>query len=153
MSSARLAGLAAAALLAHAGAAGAACMVSAPSLSFGVYDGLSGAPATTSGNAVVTCDHSPPPTVTLEIGPSAVSGGFFPRQLRQDGGSDVLAYNFYADPGGASIWGNGTGGTVTRSQRVQKNNPWSVTIYGRIAPGQDVSVGSYSDALTLTINF
>ncbi len=128
-------------------------MVTAPSLSFGFYDGLSGAPATTSGTAVVTCDQSPPPTVTMELSASAVSGGFFPRRMRQDGGSDVLAYNFYADPGGSSVWGDGTGGTVTRSQRVQKNQPWSATIYGVIAPGQDVAPGSYSDTITITINF
>lgn len=128
-------------------------MVNAPSLSFGFYDPLSGAPATTSGVAVVTCDQAPPPTVTLQIGPSAVSGGFLPRRMRQEGGSDLLAYNFYADAGGASVFGDGTGGTVTQSAKVTKNKPWSVTIYGRIPPGQDVGVGSYADTLTVTINF
>ena len=152
MSSARRAWLAAV-LVAHAGAAGAACMVSGPSLSFGLYDGLSGAPATTSGNAVVSCDETPPPTVTLAIGPSAVSGGFFPRQMRQDAGTDRLAYNFHPDPGGAAVWGDGTGGTATRSARVFKNKPWTATIYGRIPPGQDVAAGTYSDTVTLTINF
>lgn len=137
----------------HVGKAAAACVVTAPSLSFGFYDGLSGAPATTSANAVVTCTDSPPPTVTMELGPSAVSGGFFPRQMRHDTGTDRLAYNFYADPGGAAVWGDGSGGTVTQSQRVLRNKPWSVTIYGRIAPGQDVAAGSYSDTLTITINF
>ena len=140
-------------LLFQAGHAAAACVVTAPSLSFGFYDGLSGAPATTSGNAVVTCNDSPPPTVTMEIGPSAVSGGFFPRQMRHDTGSDRLAYNFYVDPGGAAVFGDGTGGTQIRSDRVFRNKPWTVTIYGRIPAGQDVSAGSYSDTLTLTINF
>ena len=131
----------------------AACLVSPPALSFGPYDGLSGSPATTSGNAVVTCDLAPPPIVTLELSASAVSGGFLPRQMRHDTGADRLAYNFYADPGGASVLGDGSGGTVTRSDRVFKNKPWIVTIYGRIPPGQDVAAGSYSDTLTLTINF
>ena len=141
------------ALLFLSGTARAACLVSAPSLSFGPYDGLSGSPATTSASAVVTCNEAPPPTVTLELGPSAVSGGFFPRQMRHDGGSDRLAYNFYADPGGAAVWGDGTGGTVTLSARVMKNNPWTATLYGRVPPGQDVAAGSYSDMLTITINF
>ena len=131
----------------------AACVVTAPTLSFGPYDGLSGAPATTSATAVVTCNETPPPTVTLELGPSAVSGGFFPRQMRHDSGSDRLAYNFYVDAGGAAVWGDGTGGTATRSDRVFKNKPWTVTLYGRIPAGQDVSAGSYSDTLTITINF
>ncbi len=131
----------------------AACLVTAPALSFGFYDGLSGAPATTSGNAVITCNDAPPPTVTLELGPSAVSGGFFPRQMRHDGGSDRLSYNFFVDPGGAAVFGDGTGGTQTRSDKVLKNKPWTVTIYGRIPAGQDVSAGTYSDTLTITINF
>ena len=135
------------------GEALAACVVTAPSLNFGPYDGLSGAPATTSASATVTCNEAPPPTVTLELGPSGVSGGFFPRQMRQQGGSDRLSYNFYADPGGATVWGDGTGGTVTQSQRVMKNKPWTVTLYGRVPAGQDVSAGSYSDTLTITINF
>jgi spore coat protein U-like protein len=140
-------------MLLSSGASTAACVVTAPSLSFGPYDGLSGAPATTSAVAVVTCNDSPPPTVTMELGPSAVSGGFFPRQMRQDGGSDRLAYNFYVDAGATAVWGDGTGGTATRSDRVFKNKPWTVTIYGRIPAGQDVSAGSYSDTLTITINF
>jgi spore coat protein U-like protein len=73
--------------------------------------------------------------------------------MRHDGGSDRLAYNFYADPGGAAVWGDGSGGTVTMSARVMKNTPWTVTLYGRVPPGQDVSAGSYSDMLTITINF
>ena len=130
-----------------------ACVVSPPALAFGLYDGLSTTPATTSGVATVVCDTNPPPIVTLTLGPSAVSGGFFPRRMRHDGGTDTLDYNFYTDTGGTSVFGDGTGGTVTLSQRVQKNKPWSVTIYGRIVPLQDVSAGSYSDALTLTIDF
>src|SRR5690348_13502243 len=106
------------ALLAATGSARGACLANAPSLSFGPYDGVSGSPATTSAAITVTCDQSPAATATISIGPSGVSGGFFPRRMRQDGGSDTLDYNFYADPGGASVWGDGTGGTVTRSQRV-----------------------------------
>lgn len=141
------------ALLGHSALASAACLVNAPNLSFGPYDGLSGAPATTSASVVVSCDQSPAPTVTILLGPSAVSGGFFPRHMREDGGTDRLAYNFFADAGATAVWGDGSGGTVTRSQRVLKNQPWTVTIYGRIPPGQDVAAGSYSDLLTITINF
>jgi spore coat protein U-like protein len=141
------------ALLAATGSARGACLANAPSLSFGPYDGVSGSPATTSAAITVTCDQSPAATATISIGPSGVSGGFFPRRMRQDGGSDTLDYNFYADPGGASVWGDGTGGTVTRSQRVLKSKPWTVTVFGRIPAGQDVTAGSYSDILTITIDF
>ena len=131
----------------------AACTVSLGNLSFGPYDPLSSAPTTTSGNAVVTCNDAPPPTVQIQLSPSSVSGGFFPRRMRNAVGSDTLDYNFYADVGATQIWGDGTAGTATRSAKVSKNSPWSVTFYGRIAVNQDVAPGSYSDALTITIVF
>ena len=140
-------------LLAGSSAAHAACTVALGNLSFGPYDPLSSAPATTSGNAVVTCNDTPPPTVTIQLSASAVSGGFFPRRMRNSLGADTLDYNFYADVGATSIWGDGTGGTVTRSQKVNRNAPWSVTFYGRIAPNQDVAPGSYADTLSITIVF
>jgi spore coat protein U-like protein len=145
--------LVAALLACTCGAAQAACTVSLGNLSFGPYDPLSSAPATTSGNAVVTCNDAPPPTVQIQLSPSSVSGGFFPRRMRNAVGSDTLDYNFYADVGATQVWGDGTAGTTTRSQKVNKNNPWSVTFYGRIAVNQDVTPGSYSDALTITIAF
>lgn len=142
-----------AALMLHSGWVAAACTVAMPSLSFGLYDALSSAPVTTSGNAVISCNEAPPPTVTVQLGPSAVSGGFFPRRMRAAAGGDVLNYNFYADASATQVFGDGTGGTVTRSAKVNKNQPWSVTFYGRIAPNQDVAPGSYADTLTITINF
>lgn len=140
-------------LVAHCGLSMAACTVTMPSLSFGLYDALSSAPVTTSGNAVIDCNDNPPPTVTVQLGPSTVSGGFFPRRMRAAGGGDLLDYNFFADASASQVFGDGTGGTVTRSAKVNKNQPWSVTFYGRIAPNQDVAPGSYADTLTVTINF
>jgi len=140
-------------LVFHAGIASAACTVTMPNLSFGLYDALSAAPVTTSGNAVINCNDSPPPIVTIQLGASSVSGGFFPRRMRAAGGTDVLDYNFYADASATAVFGDGTGGSVTRSAKVTKGSPWSVTFYGPFAPNQDVAPGSYADTLTITINF
>ena len=145
--------LAAAALLMGTCAAQAACTVSLGNLSFGPYDPLSAAPTTTSGNATVSCNDSPPPTVQIQLSPSSVSGGFFPRRMQNTLAGDTLDYNFYADVGATQVWGDGTGGTTTRSQKVNKNAPWSVTFYGRIAINQNVAPGSYADTLTITIVF
>lgn len=144
--------LALAALLAP-GFAAAVCNVIGPNLSFGQYDTLSAFGATTSGTVSVTCDDAPPPTVRVEVGPSAVSGGVQPRRMRHLAGTDTLAYNLYIDAAGASIWGDGSAGAVTLSDRVHKSKPWLPTIYGRMPAGQDVSVGSYADSITITIVF
>jgi spore coat protein U-like protein len=131
----------------------AACSVSVGPLSFGPYDPLSPAGASTSGVITVTCDQAPPPIVTVQIGPSAVSGGFFPRRMQRAGGSDTLDYNLYADPGLTAVWGDGTAGTATQSQRVTKHKPWNITIYGNMPGLQDVAPGDYSDAIGISIIF
>ena len=131
----------------------AACNVSAIDLNFGPYDPLGPSDSTSAGSITVTCDQSPAPTVSILVGPSSNGGGFAPRRLRQAGGTDTLAYNIYTDPANTRIWGDGTGGTAMLTHRVQKNAPWSPTIYGRVRARQDVAVGNYSDAIAITIQF
>jgi len=134
--------------------AGAACNVVAPDLSFGPYDPLAAtASVTTSGTIVVFCNSSPPPTVTVTIGPSVTSGAFFPRRMRHAAGPDVLDYNLYVDPAAAVVWGDGRPGTGVRTDRVFGNKPWILTIYGRMPPGQDVSPGRYADSLSISVMF
>ena len=147
------ASLAVACFVLCAARAHAACNISAGPLSFGPYDPLSPAGATTSGVITVTCNQAPPPIVTIQIGPSAVSGGFFPRRMQRAGGSDTLDYNLYVDPGLTAVWGDGTAGTATQSQRVTKRKPWNVTIYGNMPGLQDVAPGDYSDAIGISIIF
>jgi spore coat protein U-like protein len=51
-----------------------------------------------------------------------------------------------------TVWGDGSAGTSTVPLRkVNRNRPATTTIYGRIPPGQNVSVGAYSDSVTVTI--
>lgn len=147
------ASLAAVCLALFAGTAHAACNVTAGPLSFGPYDPLSPAGSTTSGVITVTCNQAPPPIVTVQIGPSAVSGGFFPRRMQLAGGSDTLDYDLYVDPAGTIVWGDGTGGTATQSNRVTKNSPWNITIYARMPGMQDVTPGSYGDSIGISIIF
>jgi spore coat protein U-like protein len=50
------------------------------------------------------------------------------------------------------IWGDGTGGTSTVFlKNVKKNRPVNTTIYAIVPPQQNVSIGTYSDILTVTI--
>jgi spore coat protein U-like protein len=69
-------------------------------------------------------------------------------------GSDFLDYNLFRDNGRTSIWGDGTGGSSSQFILfLIANTPRILTVYGRIPPGQDVSVGQYSDVLTVTVTF
>ncbi len=73
--------------------------------------------------------------------------------MKLSGGSELLNYNLYIDSGRTQIWGDGTGSTFTLAERVfsQKNNYWTPSVYGRIPPGQDVTIGTYSETLLVTI--
>jgi spore coat protein U-like protein len=135
-----------------AGEAGAACSVSATGVNFGAYDVFVASPSDSTGTVTVTCDQAPPVDVVIAIGPSGTSGGFNPRQMRSASSPDRLNYNLFVNAGRSTVWGDGAAGTSTVFlKNVVKNRPVLTTIYGRIPPGQDVSVGSYSDSLTVTI--
>ena len=84
-----------------------------------------------------------------------VSGGFNPRALGHSSRPDRLNYNLFVDPGMSVAWGDGTAGTstVTLPKVKKKQPPRVTTIYGRIPARQDVSVGNYSDRLTVTITW
>jgi spore coat protein U-like protein len=71
-------------------------------------------------------------------------------------GTDSLQYELYSDVAGGTVWGNSGGALVTwgafgsiASQGAGVSRP----VYGRIPGGQDVSVGSYTDTITATVNF
>ena len=133
-------------------AAHAACRVTTTGLGFGAYDVFAAPPRDTTGTVTVACDRGPPTNVTVSIGPSPTSGGFNPRQMRRTSGPDRLNYNLYTSPSMSTVWGNGSAGTSTvLLRRVRRRRPAVTTIYGRIPPGQNVSVGAYSDSVTVTI--
>ena len=139
----------------RAGAALAVCNVSATGVSFGAYDVFSVTPLDSTGSVTVSCDEAPAPVVVITIGPSGVSGGFNPRALGHSSLPDRLNYNLFVDPGMSVAWGDGTAGTstVTLPKVKKKQPPRVTTIYGRIPARQDVSVGNYSDRLTVTITW
>jgi len=131
----------------------AACNVATTNISFGTYDVFSNPPKDSTGTVSVTCDEAPPPIVTIRIGPSFNAGGFKPRQMRHTTRPDRLNYNLFIDSSMSVIWGDGTGGTSAVSNKVTKNKTWVSTLYGRIPAGQDVSAGTYSETVSVTITW
>ncbi|OGP49370.1 MAG: hypothetical protein A2Y79_09600 [Deltaproteobacteria bacterium RBG_13_43_22] len=122
-------------------------------VNFGSYDVLSGLNNDSTGSLTVSCSGQTWTTVTTSIGASPNSGGFNPRQMLQASGTDLLNYNLYTNSTRTTIWGDGTQGTSTVTTSIHKNHPWNGTIYGRIPPGLNVGIGTYSEALVVTINF
>jgi spore coat protein U-like protein len=130
------------------------CSMNATPVSFGNYDTFSSTPLDAVGTITVNCSGNVRrANVTLSV--SSTSGSFNPRRMRRSAGSDLLDYNVYTDAARNTIFGDGTGGTSRIRPRRPPGPrvPWSVniTMYGRIPPGQNVSVGAYSDTLTATV--
>lgn len=142
----------AATLLALIGPAlGATCTISSsPKLSFPGYDVFVAAPTTSSQVAKFRCDVNQA-TITIGIGKSATSGSISNRQLAQSPGTGRLNYNIYKDGGYSSLWGDGTAGTSALMVNTTTKTT-SVTIYGKIDPGQDAPVGNYKDTVIVSVS-
>jgi spore coat protein U-like protein len=81
---------------------------------------------------------------------TGISGSYAVRTLVS--GGDTLQYNLYTTSARTDIWGDGTAGTTFMSYPAH-NNPLNRNIFSKIPRLQDVAVGSYSDSITITIEF
>lgn len=144
----------------HASArAGTTCTIGTAALSFGSFDVYAGAVSAT-GTVTVSCTGAgTTPVLSLSTGGS---GTYADRAMACVSGcasGDVLKYNIYTDATLATVLGDGTSSTGTLSFGALKNNTSAtLNIFGQIhaavAGGMnDVSVGSYSDTITCTINY
>ena len=128
------------------------CDVSATGINFGTYESSSPVPLDSTGTLTIDCDESPPPVVTVSLGPSGTSGMFNPRQMSTSYYPDLMNYNVFTDSSMGTIWGDGTSGTaIILTPKVTKNKPFGTVIYARVPAGQNLPIGTYSDTLTVTI--
>jgi spore coat protein U-like protein len=144
-------------------AANGTCTVAATPLAFGSYSPLSASPVDSTATISVTCtaitilfivtldvDY----TISLSKGGA---GSYSPRKLSLL--ANTLNYNLYTDNARSIIWGDGTGGTSTKSgsmhgtgllfSSVTDNH----TVYGRLPGSQNISAGAYTDLITVTVNY
>lgn len=129
-----------------------ACKITATALNFGVYDMLSLVPRDATAQLAIRCNHKPTAPASVRVTLSAGGAGTVgQRKMAGPLAGSPLFYNLFANPGMSSIFGDGTAGSETPTNLVDKSSPWDVTIYGRIPPLQSIPIGTYSDALTATI--
>lgn len=124
----------------------AGCTVSTSGLNFGTYDVFSPLNDDITATINVNCPTDTPYSIWLSSG----SGTFSSRALTN--GSRILAYNLYLDPTHLTIWGDGSAGTGTFSGTGTGSNV-ATPVYGRIPAAQNAWVGSYTDVVTITVNF
>jgi spore coat protein U-like protein len=141
-----------------AGAATVCRFVSGGTVVFGPYDALSATPTDTVASFRVRCDRDGGPanvSITLALSAGAHGASVANRALRQVGGSgDLLSYGLYRDTGRTAVWGFSPG--VDAMQQTlsipNKSSAFATfTIYGRLPALQNVSAGSYTDSVQVTL--
>jgi spore coat protein U-like protein len=138
--------------LGTAGRADAAnCSISVTPVVFGNYNVFNASPLDSTGSVVYRCNGGAK-VIWITMSRGGNSDGYIPRAMSK--GGDKLEYNLYRDATRSVVWGNLTGGTSIYYDVDPANNQnVTVTIYGRVPAGQDVSAGGYSDTVQIEINF
>lgn len=124
-----------------------ACQTTATSVAFGRYDGMNNQPATGIGTLRLNCPR--PALVRLSSGMHS-QGGFATRMLASADRSDRVRYNLFLDPIGIRIWGDGAANTFVQQVPSGTSN---LQIYAVVPGGQRVGVGSYSDMVTVIVDW
>lgn len=126
-----------------------ACILDASDLAFGNYDPTSASAVDATTTVQVTCTTGTSFTVGLNAG---LASGATVTTRKLQNGANLLAYQLYSNAGRTTNWGN-TPGTDTPAATVATTTPTTLTVYGRLAALQNVPAGSYSDTVTVTVNY
>jgi spore coat protein U-like protein len=135
----------------------ASCSVTANAVVFGGYTFNNPSTTQSVGNVKVSCSLlgliSLLVSYNIRLSPG-ISATFAPRNMAS--GANTLQYNLYVDSGHSSVWGDGTAGTAFVSDGYLLGLLTTVNdyaVYGAIPAGQNVPIGTYSDTITVTVNY
>jgi spore coat protein U-like protein len=131
------------------------CTASATGVDFGNYNPTNSSPTDATGNVHVFC------TVLLvsvlaQTNISLSTGGGTYADRKMSSGAELLSYNLYKEATHTTVWGDGTGGTgiwTDNTLILVLGTSIDHTIYGSIPAGQYVAAGSYSDTITVTVEY
>jgi spore coat protein U-like protein len=125
----------------------AVCTVSAGALTFADY---SGAAAAGQADLTVNCSKDAPYTIGLGAG-TGTGASTTARILNGSFVGSTMTYGLYQDAAYTTPWGD----TVDTDTLASNGTGLAQTfpVYGQITAGQNVSVGTYSDTVAVTINY
>jgi spore coat protein U-like protein len=124
------------------------CTVSTTSVNFGSYNVYDTAHKDSTGTITLRCNGGAS-NVKVEIGRGG-SPWIANRFMNQ--GLELLFYNLYQNASRTTIWGDDSASDY-HVGNPPNNKDVTLTVYGRITAGQDVSAGSYSDSVTVTVQY
>jgi spore coat protein U-like protein len=122
-----------------------ACSIAGTTIDFGTYSSGQQAALDAQGNLNYTGCAAGTLTIALDGG---ASGSVTGRQLTN--GDASLGYQLYRNSARNQIWGTGSDAL---QQVLLVPGSGSVPVYGRIAGGQNVAAGTYTDTVNVTLTF
>jgi spore coat protein U-like protein len=125
----------------------ASCTLQGGTLAFGTYNTTADGPTDSSANITYTCSEGTIITVSLDDGDHAVGPGS--RAMAGPGGAS-LGYGLYKEDSRTNSWGTGPVDGLTPPATPPGQQ--TLTVYGRIPPGQSAAPGAYSDVVQITLN-
>ncbi|MEP2734915.1 MAG: spore coat U domain-containing protein [Erythrobacter sp.] len=126
------------------------CTVSAAPMVFGPITDFNAGNTDSTSTVVLSCSPNAAYEVQLNDGQNADGGQ---RRLANIAASEFINYEVYTDPSRTTRWGD-TIGSDTVSGIASLAGASTLTVYGRISQGEPaVSVGAYTDLITVTVNF
>jgi spore coat protein U-like protein len=126
----------------------ASCTISGTTLAFGIISAL-GADVDATSALTATCTYGSAYTVGLDAGTGL---GATVTARKMTSGTDLLNYSLYTDTGRTTNWDDIGGTSVVAGTGTGAGQ--AITVYGRVPTGQtSTPVGSYSDTITVTIDF
>jgi spore coat protein U-like protein len=135
----------------------ASCTIGTAVIAFSPYDPVNTnatIPDDQTGEIIIRCTKGTS-GITIDLGNGAHNTGTQRRMANVAAANTFINYEVYQDTGRTSVWGTGDGGS--RRTGVDLNGTGSivsVTMYGRIPPGQlGATAGTYNDTLVSTVNF
>jgi len=127
------------------------CTISTTALAFGAYDPIVTNASTAligQGGVVLTCTKNAATTIGLALGANALASV----RRMTDGATNYLTYELYQDASSVQVWG--TAGVALLTPAVAPSKaPRTFVVYGKVAGGQDVPSGTYTDTVVATVNF
>jgi spore coat protein U-like protein len=129
------------------------CTITTTPVAFGAYDPVvthASSPLDGTGTVTIACTKGTSATIGLGLGSNA-SGS--QRRMTDGAGSPSYGnYELYNDSGRSTVWSTSGGGLLSPVAAPSKAAR-SFTVYGRVAAGQDIPAGAYTDTVVATVNF
>lgn len=126
----------------------ASCSVSATDLAFGDYDPLSGTPLDATSTVTVNCTTGTPYKIQLSAG---IGSGATTTVRKMTNGADTLNYGLYQESSHTTNWGDTTDTDTVNA--TASTAPADHIVYGRIPINQNVPANTYTDTVTVTVNY